>query len=96
MRYGYVYLLCNRKNGAIYLGVTNNLGERLREHKEKQNEGFTADFDVTRLVWFDRFDLVTDAIQREKTMKGWPRQWKINTIEKNNPDWKEIVLEFDY
>ena len=95
MRYGYVYLLCNRKNGAIYLGVTNNLGARLREHKEKQNEGFTADFDVTRLVWFDRFDLVTDAIQREKTMKGWPRQWKINTIEKNNLDWKEIVLEFD-
>ena len=95
MRYGYVYLLCNRKNGAIYLGVTNNLGERLREHKEKQNKGFSADYDVTRLVWFDSFDLVIDAIQREKTMKGWSRQWKINTIEKNNPDWKEIVLEFD-
>tara|TARA_R110002020_G_scaffold308961_4_gene524506 strand:- start:1599 stop:1889 length:291 start_codon:yes stop_codon:yes gene_type:complete len=95
MRYGYVYLLCNRKKGAIYLGVTNNLGERLREHKEKQNEGFSADFDVTRLVWFNRYDLITDAIQREKTMKGWPRQWKINTIEKHNPDWKEIVLEFD-
>lgn len=95
MRYGYTYLLCNRKNGAIYLGVTNNLGERLREHKEKRNEGFTADYDVTRLVWFERFDLVVDAIQKEKTMKGWPRQWKINTLEKQNPDWKEIQLEFD-
>lgn len=95
MRYGYVYLLCNRKNGAIYLGMTNNLAERLQEHKEKRNKGFTANYDVTRLVWFERFDVVVDAIQREKTMKGWPRQWKINTIEKHNPDWKEIQLEFD-
>jgi putative endonuclease len=95
MRYGYVYLLCNRKDGAIYLGMTNNLAARLGEHKEKRNKGFTADYDVTRLVWFERFDRVVDAIQREKTMKGWPRQWKINTIEKHNPDWNEIQLEFD-
>jgi len=95
MRYGYTYLLCNRKNGTIYLGATNNLRERLIEHKEHRNKGFTADYDVTRLVWFERFDRVTDAIQREKTMKGWSRQWKINTIEKNNPNWEEILLEFD-
>lgn len=95
MRYGYVYLLCNRKNGTLYLGVTNNIGERLQEHKEKRNQGFTENYDVTRLVWFERFDLVVDAIQREKTMKGWPRQWKVTLIEKHNPDWKEIQLEFD-
>jgi len=75
--------------------MTNNLAERLREHKEKRNKGFSAKYDVTLLVWFERFDLVVDAIQREKTMKGWPRQWKINTIEKHNPDWKDIQLEFD-
>lgn len=95
MRNGYVYLLCNRKNGAIYLGMTSNLEQRLMEHKEKRNEGFSADYDVTRLVWFERFDLIVDAIAREKTMKGWPRQWKINTLEKNNPNWDEITMEFD-
>jgi len=95
MRQGYVYLLCNRKNGALYLGVTNNIAQRVHEHKTKRNKGFSAQYDVTRLVWFEHFDTIADAIVREKTMKGWPRQWKINTIEKQNPDWKELQLEFD-
>ena len=95
MRYGYVYILTNRKNGTLYIGMTSNLSERLREHKEKRNEGFTASYDVTRLVWFERFDLIVDAIACEKTMKGWPRQWKVNTIEKENPDWKELIMGFD-
>ena len=95
MRYGYVYILCNRKNGTLYLGVTSNLSERVSEHKAKRNEGFSATYDVTRLVWFTRFDLIVDAIAREKTMKGWPRQWKINLIEETNPDWDELVMDFD-
>ena len=95
MRYGYVYLLCNRKNGTLYHGVTSNLAARIQEHKEKRNDGFSAKYDVNRLVWFERYDLIVDAIAKEKTMKGWSRQWKINLIEESNPDWKELVLSFD-
>ena len=75
--------------------MTSNLSERVSEHKAKRNEGFSATYDVTRLVWFTRFDLIVDAIAREKTMKGWPRQWKINLIEETNPDWDELVMDFD-
>jgi len=94
MRYGYVYIICNRKNGTIYLGMTSDLAERLEQHKSKVNpDSFSARYDTCRLVWFERHDLVVDAIAREKTMKGWPRQWKINTIEKDNPNWDELILD---
>ena len=96
MTYGYVYLLCNRKNGTLYLGTTTNLYGRLQQHKSHYNpKSFTAQHNVTRLVWCERYDLVTDAIAREKTMKGWKRQWKINLIEEANPNWDELVLGFD-
>ena len=96
MSYGYVYLLCNRKNGTLYLGVTTDLAGRIEQHKSHFNsKSFTAQYDVMRLVWFERHELVTDAIAQEKTMKGWPRQWKINLIEKGNPNWDELVLEYD-
>ena len=96
MRYGYVYLLCNRKNGTLYLGVTSDLVGRLEQHKSKWNpKSFSAQYDTTRLVWFERYGLIVDAIAKEKTMKGWPRQWKINLIEESNPNWDEIILEFD-
>ena len=96
MNYGYVYLLCNRKNGTLYLGTTTDLYGRLEQHKSHYNSNsFTAQHNVTRLVWFERYDLVTDAIAREKTMKGWKRQWKINLIEQNNPNWDELVLDYD-
>lgn len=96
MTYGYVYLLCNRKNGTIYLGMTTDLGGRLEQHKSKWNpESFSAKYNTARLVWFERHDLVTDAIAQEKTMKGWPRQWKINLIERGNPNWDELVMNYD-
>ena len=96
MRYGYVCMLANRKNGAIYIGVTSGLSGRLEEHKSHYNpENFTAQYGVTRLVWFERHDLIVDAIAQEKTMQGWPRQWKINLIERGNPNWNEVVLAFD-
>ena len=96
MTYGYVYLLSNRKNGTIYLGITTDLYGRLQQHKSHYNpNSFSAKYNTHRLVWFERHDLVTDAITQEKTMKGWPRQWKINLIERDNPNWDEIVLEFD-
>ena len=96
MTYGYVYLLCNRKNGTLYLGTTTDLYGRLQQHKSHCNpKSFTAQHDITRLVWFERYDLVTDAIAREKTMNEWKRQWKINLIEENNSNWDELVLGFD-
>ena len=96
MRYGYVYLICNRKNGTIYLGMTSDLGERIEQHKSKANpNSFSAKYETCRLVWFERHDLITDAITQEKTMKGWPRQWKINLIERDNPNWDELIVEFD-
>ena len=96
MRYGYVYLICNRKNGTIYLGMTSDLAGRLEQHQSKENaNSFSAKYDTCRLVWFERHDLVVNAIAQEKTMKGWPRQWKINLIERNNPNWDEILLQYD-
>ena len=71
MRYGYVYLLCNRKNGTLYLGVTSDLAGRLEQHKSKVNpDSFSAKYNTCRLVWYERYELIVDAIQREKTMKG--------------------------
>ena len=96
MRYSYVYILCSYKNGTLYTGVTSDLRSRLIEHKAHLNkDSFTAKTKATRLVWFERHDLVIDAIAREKAIKDWNRQWKIDLIEANNPEWREIVLEFD-
>ncbi len=96
MRYGYVYLLASRKNGTLYLGVTSDLVERVEQHKNKTNpKSFTAKYGVHTLVWFERFDSIIDAIAHEKTMKKYKRQWKINLIEENNPDWRPLILEYD-
>ena len=96
MRYGYVYILCSQKNGTLYIGVTSDLASRLEEHKSHHNPtGFTATHNVTRLVWFERYDLIADAIARERAIKTWTREWKIALIEKENPEWREIILEYD-
>lgn len=87
---GYVYLLASRKNGTLYVGVTSNLVQRLTEHEENLTPGFTSRYAVKRLVWFEEFDNISDAIQREKNIKKYPRQWKINLIEQDNSDWLEI------
>ena len=96
MRYGYVYILCSQKNGTLYTGVTSDLGARIQEHKAHQSpESFTAKYDVTRLVWFERHDLIVDAIAREKAIKKWKRDWKIALIEGANPEWEEIIVGYD-
>lgn len=78
------------------MGMTSDMAARLAEHRSKSNpHSFSAKYNTVRLVWFERHDLVVDAIAQEKTMKGWPRQWKINLIERDNPHWDEIVLGFD-
>ena len=96
MRYGYVYILCSQKNGTLYVGVTSDLAGRLEQHKSQWNsKSFTSQYSVTRLVWFERHDLVADAIKREKAIKKWKRDWKIELIEEHNPEWRELVLEYD-
>lgn len=89
----YVYLLASRKEGTLYLGVTRDLVRRTYQHKEKLLPGFTSRYDVRRLVWFEVYDDPTNAIEREKQIKKWRRAWKIELIEKENPDWKDLYPE---
>jgi putative endonuclease len=89
----YVYILASRIGGTLYIGVTNDLVRRVYEHKSGAVEGFTKDYDVDRLVYFEYFDDVEAAIQREKRLKKWPRAWKIALIEKENPDWLDLYPE---
>ena len=92
---GYVYILVNRKNGAIYTGFTKDLHARLLEHKSHADpESFTARYGVTTLVHLEVYDLVADAIAREKQLKNWKREWKIALWEESNPDWAELKLDW--
>ncbi|MBR5413101.1 MAG: GIY-YIG nuclease family protein [Fibrobacter sp.] len=86
----YVYILTNKYHTAFYTGVTNDLFRRVIEHKIKINEGFTNDYNVNRLVHYELFFNVNDAIAREKRLKRWNRQWKINLIEKTNANWIDL------
>ncbi|MCO6392123.1 GIY-YIG nuclease family protein [Aliihoeflea aestuarii] len=89
-RRGYVYILASQKNGTLYIGVTSDLAGRLLEHQNGTGSEFTARYGVMRLVWFDEYELISQAITTEKTMKKWPRRWKINAIEARNPHWHDI------
>ena len=86
----YVYILASRKNGTLYIGVTNNLIRRTFQHREELVEGFTKKYKVHKLVYFETHDDVRIAIQREKNMMHWSRAWKIALIEKDNPDWRDL------
>jgi len=89
-RKGYVYILASKKNGTLYVGVTSDLNKRVFEHKNDVFGGFTSKYGVKTLVWYEEYDRVTDAIDQEKRIKNWRRQWKINLIEKHNPDWEDL------
>jgi putative endonuclease len=90
MRNGYVYILASKPYGTLYTGVTNNLVRRVFEHREGIASKFTKRYGVTRLVWFEIHDLVATAIQRETNIKRWKRDWKIDLINKFNPEWKDL------
>jgi len=85
-----LYLLASQRNGTLYVGVTSNLVKRLWEHQNDAVEGFTEKYGVHRLVYFELHDTMLAAIQREKQIKKWNRAWKINLIEKANPEWKDL------
>ena len=90
MAQGYVYIMASRRGGVIYLGVTNNLAARIFAHKDGRGSGFCKRYNIKRLVWYETYDMVTDAIQRETTMKHWSRSWKVAAIEKDNPNWDDL------
>ena len=85
---GYVYILATERNGTLYIGVTSDLAERVRKHKEGTFKGFTDRYEVYRLVYFEEHSDVRDAIVREKQLKKWQRAWKLRLIEEQNPDWE--------
>ena len=86
----HVYLLASDRNGTLYVGVTNDLIRRVHEHKSKAHRGFTKQYDVTRLVWFETYDDPENAILREKDIKKWQRAWKLRLIEEMNPQWLDL------
>ena len=87
----YVYILASKKNGTLYIGVTNNLIRRVSQHKSNQIEGFTKKYGVHKLVYFEQTNDIRAALECEKRMKEWKRKWKIELIEKTNPDWKDLL-----
>lgn len=87
----FVYILASGRNGTLYVGVTNDLGRRLGEHKEKLVAGFTRRYSVDILVWYEIHNDINAAIEREKQIKGWNRDWKVRLIEKTNPVWNDLA-----
>ena len=84
-----VYLLASGRNGTLYLGVTGNLIQRVWQHREHLVDGFSKEYGVTQLVWFEQHDTMESAITREKRIKKWRREWKLDLIERSNPYWND-------
>ncbi|MEX0751545.1 MAG: GIY-YIG nuclease family protein [Xanthobacteraceae bacterium] len=89
----FVYLLASRRNGTLYVGVTNNLARRMIEHKTKSAPGFTRQYGADRLVHAEQYASILEARARERTLKRWRRAWKIQLIEKVNPSWRDLSDE---
>jgi putative endonuclease len=87
----FVYILASRRDGTLYIGVTNNLARRVSEHKGKLVPGFTRKYGVDLLVYFEAFESIQEARAREHAMKRWRRAWKVELIEKLNPDWRDLA-----
>ncbi|WP_298915692.1 GIY-YIG nuclease family protein [uncultured Algimonas sp.] len=95
MRFGFCYMMASGYHGTIYLGMTSDLPYRVWEQKSKADpDSFTARYDCNRLVWYERYDLVIDAIAREKQIKHWKRAWKTALIEELNPRWDDLPLDW--
>ncbi len=87
---GYVYILANRRNGTLYIGVTSDLVRRVYDHKHGSVEGFSKKYKTHNLVYYEVHERIEEAILREKQMKKWKRQWKLRAIESQNPDWEDL------
>ena len=90
----FVYILASKQNGVLYIGVTNDLKRRVYEHKSKTLKGFTSRYNVDMLMYFEEFTDINEAIKREKQLKKWNRQWKIELIEKENSEWEDLAIDW--
>ena len=90
MARAWVYILASKRNGTLYIGLSTDLQKRVSQHKRGEIEGFTKRYNVTQLVYFEAFDDVRLAIQREKALKNWRRRWKTRLIETINPSWSDL------
>lgn len=89
----YIYILTNQSNSILYIGVTNNLARRIYEHREELVDGFSKDYHLHKLVYYEQFTMITQAIAREKQLKKWNRDWKVHLISKTNPTWKDLYSD---
>ena len=93
MKSFYVYILANQRNGTIYTGSTSDLVKRVWQHKNKLTPGFTKKYNVNLLVYYETHSTIYEAARREKRLKNWPRNWKINLIEEGNPKWRDLYQD---
>ena len=93
MKTAYVCIMANRRNGTLYTGVTSDLIGRVYQHKNDLTEGFSSRYQCHSLVYFEVHESVYEAIRREKQIKAWKRKWKLELIESNNPEWKDLYTE---
>ena len=91
----YVYILSNKRNGTIYIGATDDIERRVKEHKNKIFYGFTAKYNVNRLIYFEEYESQEGAFTRERQLKKWNRAWKLELIEKENPQWLDLSRDWD-
>jgi putative endonuclease len=91
-----VYLLASKRNGTLYTGITSNLLARIQQHRNGIVRGFARKYDVTLLVWFEQHPTMHSAITREKRIKKWNRAWKLELIEADNPDWRDLAEDFGF
>jgi putative endonuclease len=91
-----VYIMANRKQGALYTGVTSNLVQRIYQHRDETFDGHSKKVGAKLLVWFEQHGTMETAITREKRIKNWNRLWRINLIEGDNPDWKDLAIDLGF
>jgi len=90
-----MYIISNKKNGVLYIGMTNNLKKRMYQHKNKSLKGFSSRYNLDTLVYYEKFSFPNPAIKREKQIKKWNRDWKTNLINDLNPDWNDLTFMFN-
>ena len=95
MNHYYVYILASKKNSVLYIGFTNDLSRRMKEHKSKVIKGFTSKYNVEKLVYFEEYGNSNDAFLRERQLKKWKRLWKIELFEKENPEWNDLSIDWE-
>jgi len=96
MRGGFVYIMSNKRDGTLYIGVTSNLSRRVWEHREGLTGGFTQRYGLKRLVYYESYDEIRNALQREKNLKHWPRLWKLALIREANPEWDDLYEQLNW